>query len=190
VLRIVNGSKIYGGVHAIEAAISTLSRRVSRAGRETAPAIDACRRSPAPFVSPRRLFRRRQPVDFEQPRGRAEGRHLHGVSGDEPGSHHDRGAEHRTRKREAFDALSHPEHPGPAAPAVVNFHCRSGDAVALLGTAKKQMVEIARAIYNKARIIIFDERPPSLTPEEIVHFFHWCATCARGASSIIYTRMR
>ncbi len=34
------------------------------------------------------------------------------------------------------------------------------------------MVEIARAVYNKARIIIFDEPTASLTPEEIVHFFN------------------
>src|SRR4029077_13482971 len=35
----------------------------------------------------------------------------------------------------------------------LNFHVEPATPVALLGTAKKQMVEIARAIYNKARII-------------------------------------
>jgi ABC-type sugar transport system ATPase subunit len=51
----------------------------------------------------------------------------------------------------------------------LNFHVDPATPVALLGTAKRQMVEIARAIYNKARIIIFDEPTASLTPEEILH---------------------
>jgi ABC-type sugar transport system ATPase subunit len=41
----------------------------------------------------------------------------------------------------------------------------------LLGAAKKQMVEIARAVKNDAKIIIFDEPTASLTPEEKLHFF-------------------
>jgi simple sugar transport system ATP-binding protein/ribose transport system ATP-binding protein len=40
-----------------------------------------------------------------------------------------------------------------------------------LGTAKRQMVEIARAMQLNARIIIFDEPTASLTPEETRHFF-------------------
>ena len=43
--------------------------------------------------------------------------------------------------------------------------------VNLLGAAKKQMVEIARAVLHKARIIIFDEPTASLTPEEKKYFF-------------------
>ena len=58
--------------------------------------------------------------------------------------------------------------------------------MALLGTAKKQMVEIARAIYNKARIIIFDEPTASLTPEEIVHFFHLVRDLRARGVAIIY----
>jgi simple sugar transport system ATP-binding protein len=56
----------------------------------------------------------------------------------------------------------------------------------LLGTAKKQMVEIARAIYNKARIIIFDEPTASLTPEEIVHFFQLVRDLRARGVGIIY----
>ena len=48
----------------------------------------------------------------------------------------------------------------------MNFHVDPAILVALLGTAKRQMVEIARAVHNKARIIIFDEPTASLTPEE------------------------
>src|SRR3984893_14241549 len=54
----------------------------------------------------------------------------------------------------------------------LNFHIDPATPIGLLGTAKRQMVEIARAVYNDARIIIFDEPTASLTPEEIVHFFN------------------
>ncbi|MBR0800992.1 sugar ABC transporter ATP-binding protein [Bradyrhizobium jicamae] len=68
----------------------------------------------------------------------------------------------------------------------LNFHVDPATPVGLLGTAKKQMVEIARAIYNKARIIIFDEPTASLTPEEIVHFFHLVRDLRARGVSIIY----
>jgi ABC-type sugar transport system ATPase subunit len=41
-----------------------------------------------------------------------------------------------------------------------------------LGGAQKKMVQIARALHRRARVIIFDEPTASLTPEEIVHLFH------------------
>ncbi|MGG6498875.1 UNVERIFIED_CONTAM: ATP-binding cassette domain-containing protein, partial [Bacteroidetes bacterium 56_B9] len=68
----------------------------------------------------------------------------------------------------------------------LNFHVDPATPVGLLGTAKKQMVEIARAIYNKARIIIFDEPTASLTPEEIVHFFHLVRDLRARGVAIIY----
>ncbi|WP_298259405.1 sugar ABC transporter ATP-binding protein [Bradyrhizobium sp.] len=68
----------------------------------------------------------------------------------------------------------------------LNFHVDPATPVGLLGTAKKQMVEIARAIYNKARIIIFDEPTASLTPEEIVHFFHLVRDLRARGVSVIY----
>ena len=43
--------------------------------------------------------------------------------------------------------------------------------VSQLGAAQKQMVEIARAVHHKAKIIIFDEPTATLTPEEKRHFF-------------------
>lgn len=54
----------------------------------------------------------------------------------------------------------------------LNFHVEPDLPVSALGTAKRQMVEIARAVYLNARVIIFDEPTASLTPEEIIHFFH------------------
>ena len=53
----------------------------------------------------------------------------------------------------------------------LNFHVDPTALVATLGSAHRQMVEIARAAYHEARVIIFDEPTASLTPEEKLHFF-------------------
>ncbi len=53
----------------------------------------------------------------------------------------------------------------------LNFNVDPTASVSSLGAAKKQMVEIARAVLQKARLIIFDEPTASLTPEEKRYFF-------------------
>lgn len=53
----------------------------------------------------------------------------------------------------------------------LNFNVDPWAMVSTLGAAKKQMVEIARAVRQNARIIIFDEPTATLTPEEKHHFF-------------------
>jgi ABC-type sugar transport system ATPase subunit len=53
----------------------------------------------------------------------------------------------------------------------MNFTVDAAVNVSSLGAAQKQMVEIARAVYLNARIIIFDEPTATLTPEEKMHFF-------------------
>ncbi len=53
----------------------------------------------------------------------------------------------------------------------MNFHVDPTAVVSTLGAAQKQMVEIARAVYYRARLIIFDEPSATLTPEEKLHFF-------------------
>jgi simple sugar transport system ATP-binding protein len=55
--------------------------------------------------------------------------------------------------------------------ASLNFNVDPWATVATLGAAKKQMVEIARAVHHNARVIVFDEPTASLTPEETHHFF-------------------
>lgn len=68
----------------------------------------------------------------------------------------------------------------------LNFHIDPATPVAMLGAAKKQMVEIARAVYHNARIMIFDEPTASLTPEEIVHFFNLLRKLRGRGVGIIY----
>jgi len=58
--------------------------------------------------------------------------------------------------------------------------------VSSLGAAKKQMVEIARAMLLEARAIVFDEPTASLTPEEKRHFFELIETLKRHGVSVIF----
>jgi ABC-type sugar transport system ATPase subunit len=58
--------------------------------------------------------------------------------------------------------------------------------VSLLGAAKKQMVEIARAVLNDAKVIIFDEPTATLTPEEKQHFFQLVANLKKRGVSVIF----
>ncbi|HEY4192544.1 MAG TPA: sugar ABC transporter ATP-binding protein [Mesorhizobium sp.] len=58
--------------------------------------------------------------------------------------------------------------------------------VGSLGAAKKQMVEIARAMLLKARIIVFDEPTATLTPEEKSHFFELVNTLKERGVSVIF----
>jgi simple sugar transport system ATP-binding protein len=53
----------------------------------------------------------------------------------------------------------------------LNFDVNPVLTVSQLGAAKKQMVEIARAVLQKAKVIIFDEPTATLTPEEKKYFF-------------------
>src|SRR5208337_3214510 len=52
----------------------------------------------------------------------------------------------------------------------LNFDVTPTATVGALGAAKKQMVEIARAVLHKAKVIIFDEPTATLTPEEKKYF--------------------
>jgi ABC-type sugar transport system ATPase subunit len=53
----------------------------------------------------------------------------------------------------------------------LNFDVNPALTVAELGAAKKQMVEIARAVLQDAKVIVFDEPTATLTPEEKRYFF-------------------
>src|SRR5215471_5993632 len=189
VLAVANGSKIYGGVHAIEgvsfdlyagevhalvgengAGKSTLCKAIAGAIRLTSGDM---------YVDGKR-------VDFEQPRDAlAAGictvyQETSLVPTMTAAQNIELGNEKlltrfRTLNIQAQQLLQS-----------LNFHVDPATPVAMLGTAKKQMVEIARAIYNKARIIIFDEPTASLTPEEIVHFFHLVRDLRARGVAIIY----
>ncbi|GHE88409.1 ABC transporter ATP-binding protein [Amycolatopsis deserti] len=68
----------------------------------------------------------------------------------------------------------------------MNFHVDPTDYVSTLGAAKKQMVEIARALRSRARIVIFDEPTASLTPEETLHLFNVIDDLRAAGLGVIY----
>ncbi|WP_137391035.1 sugar ABC transporter ATP-binding protein [Rhodoligotrophos defluvii] len=68
----------------------------------------------------------------------------------------------------------------------LNFNVDPAAAVSALGAAQRQMVEIARAVHQKARIIIFDEPTASLTPEEKHHFFGLMRRLKQAGVSLIF----
>jgi len=68
----------------------------------------------------------------------------------------------------------------------LNFDVPPTATVAALGAAKKQMVEIARAVLHKAKVIIFDEPTASLTPEEKKYFFDLVRDLKKRGVSIVF----
>jgi len=68
----------------------------------------------------------------------------------------------------------------------LNFDVDPWADVATLGAAKKQMVEIARAVRQNAKVIIFDEPTATLTPEEKRHFFNLMRDLKKRGVSVIF----
>ena len=68
----------------------------------------------------------------------------------------------------------------------LNFNVDPLAMVANLGAAQKQMVEIARAVLQKARLIIFDEPTATLTPEEKRYFFALLQRLKRDGVAVVF----
>ena len=68
----------------------------------------------------------------------------------------------------------------------LNFDVAPTATVSGLGAAKKQMVEIARAVLHRAKVIIFDEPTASLTPEEKKYFFDLVRDLKKRGVSIVF----
>ena len=68
----------------------------------------------------------------------------------------------------------------------LNFPVDPTATVQSLGTAKRQMVEIARAVRLNAKVIIFDEPTATLTPEEKHHLFALIDRLRKDQVSIIF----
>lgn len=68
----------------------------------------------------------------------------------------------------------------------LNFKVDPWATVSTLGAAMKQMVEIARAVRQNAKVIIFDEPTASLTPEEKNYFFLLMRSLKQRGVSIVF----
>ena len=67
---------------------------------------------------------------------------------------------------------------------------KSTDLVMQLPTAKKQMVEIAKAISLNAKIIIFDEPTTSLSQKDVENLFKVIKTLKKEGVSVVYISHR
>lgn len=68
----------------------------------------------------------------------------------------------------------------------LNFDVPPTANVGSLGAAHQQMVEIARSVLHKAKVIIFDEPTATLTPEERKYFYALVRDMKRRGVSIIF----
>lgn len=68
----------------------------------------------------------------------------------------------------------------------LNFSVDPARFVSTLSAAQRMMVETARAVHHKARLIIFDEPTATLTPEEKHHFFSLINRLKKSGVSIIF----
>ncbi|QEX20356.1 ABC transporter ATP-binding protein [Hypericibacter adhaerens] len=68
----------------------------------------------------------------------------------------------------------------------LNFSVDPARLVSTLGAAQRMMVETARAVHHKARLIIFDEPTATLTPEEKHHFFALVGRLKAAGVSVIF----
>jgi simple sugar transport system ATP-binding protein len=68
----------------------------------------------------------------------------------------------------------------------LNFSVDPARLVSTLGAAQRMMVETARAVHHKARLIIFDEPTATLTPEEKHHFFALVGRLKASGVSVIF----
>jgi simple sugar transport system ATP-binding protein len=68
----------------------------------------------------------------------------------------------------------------------LNFNVDPSQLAGSLSAAKRQMVEIARAVLNDARVIILDEPTAALTPEETDHLFELMASLQKTGVAMIF----
>src|SRR3984957_2169406 len=189
VLRVVNGSKIYGGVHAIENIDFDLyaGEVHGLVGENGAGKSTLCKAiAGAIKLTSGEYYVDGKPVNFERPRDAlAAGicmvyQETSLVPTMTAAQNIELGNEKLITSFKKLNIQAQ------QLLQSLNFHIDPATPIGLLGTAKRQMVEIARAVYNDARIIIFDEPTASLTPEEIVHFFNLVRDLRARGVAIIY----
>jgi ABC-type sugar transport system ATPase subunit len=189
VLSIVNGSKIYGGVHAIEKVNFDLYPGEVHAlvGENGAGKSTLCKAiAGAIELTSGDYFVDGKPARFEQPRNALAAGICMVYQETSLVPTMTAAQNIRLGNENLLNSFRKLNIQAQQLLQSLNFHIDPATPVAMLGTAKRQMVEIARAVYNKARIIIFDEPTASLTPEEIVHFFNLVRDLRAAGVAIIY----
>ena len=89
-------------------------------------------------------------------------------------------------RERAFNSVRQVRNTARQALQRLNFNVDASQLAGALSAAKRQMVEIARAVLNDARVIIFDEPTAALTPEETEHLFDLMKTLRRRGVAMIF----
>ncbi len=89
-------------------------------------------------------------------------------------------------RERAFNSVRQVRNTARQALQRLNFNVDASQVAGALSAAKRQMVEIARAVLNDARVIIFDEPTAALTPEETEHLFDLMKTLRRRGVAMIF----
>lgn len=175
ILRIVAGSKVYGGIHAIDQVDFDLRPGEIHAilGENGAGKSTLCKAiSGAIELSSGDYFLGRRKVSFSSP-GEALGNGVAMVYQETSLVPSMTVAQNLELGMEKFFTVYRKINiAAQQSQQALNFNVDPLALVETLGTAKRQMVEIARAVRHKANVIIFDEPTASLTPEEMQHLFH------------------
>ena len=160
-LQIVKGSKVYGGIHAIDGVDFELRAGEIHAvlGENGAGKSTLCKAiaGAIKLTSGDYFWAATQGFVFNSPQRGAERRRRHGLSGDQSRSLDDRRAEPRTRHGEVLHRLRKINIAAQQSQQAMNFNVDPLALVETLGTAKRQMVEIVRAVRHNAQVFIFDE---------------------------------
>jgi ABC-type sugar transport system ATPase subunit len=189
ILRIVAGSKIYGGIHAIEKVDFDLLPGEIHAvlGENGAGKSTLCKAiAGAIELSSGEYFFGGEKVSFKSP-GEALKRGVAMVYQETSLVPSMTVAQNLELGMEKFFTIYRKINiAAQQSQQALNFNVDPLALVETLGTAKRQMVEIARAVRHNARVIIFDEPTASLTPEEIQHLFHLLGRLRSQGVGIIF----
>ena len=125
-------------------------------------------------------------IQIRRPRPSATARHRDGLSGDQPRPALTVAQNLYLGDEKFFNRLRGTYIEAQQLLQSLNFPVDPTATVQSLGTAKRQMVEIARAVRLKAKVIIFDEPTATLTPEEKHHLFALIDRLRKDRVSIIF----
>ncbi|MCA6100790.1 sugar ABC transporter ATP-binding protein [Bradyrhizobium australafricanum] len=188
-LRIVNGSKVYGGLHAIDGVNFDLRPGEIHAllGENGAGKSTLCKAIAGAIVltSGDYLIQGRK-VSFASPKEALEGgvAMVYQESSLVPSMTVAQNLELGMEKW--VTVYSKINIAATQSLQSMNFNVDPLVLVENLGTAKRQMVEIVRAVRHNAQVFIFDEPTASLTPEETQHLFHLLNTLKEKGAGIIF----
>jgi ABC-type sugar transport system ATPase subunit len=188
-LQIVKGGKVYGGLHAIDAVDFELRAGEIHAllGENGAGKSTLCKAiAGAITLTSGDYFINGRKVRFSSPQEALEGgvAMVYQESSLVPSMTVAQNLELGMEK--LFTVYSKINIAATQSQQSLNFNVDPLTLVENLGTAKRQMVEIVRAVRHNAQVFIFDEPTASLTPEETQHLFHLLNTLRERGAGIIF----